>query len=386
MKRALALLISAALCPVLSLVAQDRQPAPPAVLSVTSNPVGAIVIIDGSYAGLTPLREQKLTVGLHALVLKLRGFLTLSDSVEVRHAGALTREYEMHPACALSVTSDPAGGSVYVNNAFFGISPLVLDELKPGPTIVAVSRPFYFTRIDTVNLSPGVLTRVTMMLSPRPATLSIEVPAPDVEVFINNRLVSRGSLRDTLIVPGEFEIAARQPSPEKSVSTSGFVLPNATARYRVSYDLLSRDPFYSSLLLPGSGQRKAGSPALGWGIEIAFGGALALALGAEIKGVVSYADYSTTHGSYDQALTKAEAFSFHNTAQQQYNSAISAFRVRDIGLWSALAVYVLSAADAFFFHNREDVIIEVTQESSPGLSGQYRIDGPAPRIRVGVKL
>jgi hypothetical protein len=365
---------------------QVNAPGDSGVLAVTSKPVGATVIIDGRYAGTTTLRDQKLTVGHHSFVLKLTGFLNVSDSFEVRRADTLTEEYEMHPACSLSISSTPAGGSVYVDNVFRGMSPIVLNDLKSGPAVIAMTKKFYFPSVDTVELSPGRLAEISPTLRPRPATLSIDASEVDVNVFVNDNFASRGTLHDTLIVPGDVAIAAKQISSGKIASVTALLLPNTTARFKVKFDLLSNDPLLRSLIFPGQGQMKAGNPALGWGMGIAFSGAVALAVGAELTGHSSFQDYITAHSSYEKATTKSEALSLHNSAQQQYDNARSAFRVRNIGLWSALAVYVLSAAEAFFIDNREDVIIQLSGATQVGMSQRSPGGEIAPTIQVGVKL
>jgi hypothetical protein len=379
-------LVALLACAAADVYAQGVVAAAPAGLTVTSNPPGAVVIIDGRYAGPSPLSGTFLHPGLHVVVLRLKGFLTASDTVDVPLSGALAKEYNLVPACAATIASEPAGSSVYVDNVFQGMTPLVLEELKPGPTIIAIARKFYLTRIDTVDLSPGRQTRVTMTLRPMPATLSVNTPEEDVELSVNNQAVSFGSLRDTLVVPGDIEITARQRATGRLVSTTALLMPNATARFFVKYDLLSRDPFVSSLYFPGQGQRQAGSPILGWAMSIAFSGAVALAVGAELKGAALYSDYSSSRTSYDKAATKAEALAQHNTGQGQYDDARTAFKIRNIGLWTALAVYVLSAADAYFIHNRVDIIYQIPDDQRAAVPCPVPSGQPVSLLRVGVRL
>jgi hypothetical protein len=57
------------------------------LLQVTSKPVGANVMVDGEYRGMTPLTISEISPGTHLLNLTLPGFAEWSDAVEVKTPG-----------------------------------------------------------------------------------------------------------------------------------------------------------------------------------------------------------------------------------------------------------------------------------------------------------
>ncbi len=68
-------------------VVTPEPPAGPGSLSISSNPAGATVFIDGTMAGSTPYTQDGISAGTHLVEVKAPGFATYSQQVEIR-AGA----------------------------------------------------------------------------------------------------------------------------------------------------------------------------------------------------------------------------------------------------------------------------------------------------------
>jgi hypothetical protein len=56
---------------------------------------------------------------------------------------------------SLAVTSDPSGADVYVNSEYKGKTPLRVNDVSPGTVKVAVSKDGYMKQTQTVKIGPG---------------------------------------------------------------------------------------------------------------------------------------------------------------------------------------------------------------------------------------
>lgn len=114
-------------------------------LRLESDPAGAIVDIDGSARGLTPITVQ-LSPGRHSVVLthgddtqQISATVT-AGSTNTHHVQWTTAPVAARTAATgrLEVTSDPAGASVSVDGEQRGNAPLTIADLEPGPHQVVV--------------------------------------------------------------------------------------------------------------------------------------------------------------------------------------------------------------------------------------------------------
>jgi len=366
-------------------VASSREPAD-GVLAVISSPPGGAVMVDGRYAGTTPLRLERFTGGRHTLLVRLTGFLPVVDTVLVESGLDCTKEYTLSPACTLSVTSEPEGASVYVDNTFRGTTPLVLGEVPPGRAHLAVSKRYYLTGLDSLDLTPGIAGACSLKLRPQPARLRVDAPGMDYAVYLNAQLVAEGPLRDTLIVPGEFELGVKQTTTGAEASIGAVVLPEATAAFTVRSRVVHSRPIVSSLLYPGLGQWNTGNHILGLGLGLAFGGSLVFAITAENRRSQSFSDYYAAYAVYQQASTRDGAASQHAIVQGKYDDARTAVRTRDIGLWTAVGIYLISAVDALLLPSTEEVALDIEQTSVADLSGWHHPASPGASVHLKVKL
>jgi uncharacterized protein (TIGR02145 family) len=99
-------------------------------LSISSNPTGANVTLDGVVLGTTPLsREIDLSdvskQGLKALRVQLAGYEEIEEPINYSPSNKpLELKYEMkRRKGAFLITSEPVGASVYIDGAFKGLTP-----------------------------------------------------------------------------------------------------------------------------------------------------------------------------------------------------------------------------------------------------------------------
>lgn len=146
----------------------------PATLSVESSPAGAVVAIDGTPRGRTPLRLE-LSEGSHALEVSLDGStrqvpLSLAGGTITAHSF----EFAPPPAptvadAAIEIRSDPPGARVQVDGVARGTTPIVVTGLTAGRHEVQVAGPFRtVTKPVTLAARQQLLLVVTPARTPKP--------------------------------------------------------------------------------------------------------------------------------------------------------------------------------------------------------------------------
>ncbi len=112
----------------------------PGRLSVTTDPAGAKVYVDGKLAGDSPLQKHELPEGEHALGIGLEGFRDAKRKVQVPGGDSVKVAVKLErKGGKLKLTSDPGGASVFVDGEDVGVTPLKGLHLDPGEHALKVT-------------------------------------------------------------------------------------------------------------------------------------------------------------------------------------------------------------------------------------------------------
>jgi hypothetical protein len=145
-------------------------------LSVTSNPAGADIYIDGRYRGPTPAVIPGLVPGSHSVRVQKAGYDEFLSTVTV-YAGQRTQvPVTFSPAPgnvgAIEVSSDPAGASLFLDGHYMGQTPagelFDLTSVTPGLHTVMLTISDYQTYTQTVQVNAGRIVTINARLSPTP--------------------------------------------------------------------------------------------------------------------------------------------------------------------------------------------------------------------------
>ena len=154
-------------------------------LTIKSDPSGAKVYINGNYKGKTPLTLE-LEPRTYDVKLTKQDYeeytttVTLSPGEEKTISATLTPEFGF-----LTVTSEPSGAKVYVDDNYIGETPINQYKLSTGEHKVKVEKSGYATFTKTITIKPGETTSVKATLTPLKATLKITSKPSGAKVYIN---------------------------------------------------------------------------------------------------------------------------------------------------------------------------------------------------------
>ncbi|WP_088857970.1 PEGA domain-containing protein [Thermococcus profundus] len=176
----------------------------PATLSVSSEPSGAGVYINGTYEGVTPL-TLTLNPGTYQVKLSKENYKDYTTTVTLAPMENKTITAQLTPKPAtLSVNSDPAGAKVYVNGTYEGITPLNLT-LSPGTYRIKLSKEDYENYTTTITLNPGESKTISPVLSPLFGYLSITSPE-GAKVYVDGSLIGTTPITDYKLPKGKHEL------------------------------------------------------------------------------------------------------------------------------------------------------------------------------------
>jgi len=137
-------------------------------LSVSSDPAGATVTIDGTQAKKTPCTYTNLQPGTYSVEIKKSGYISYTKTVAVTSDADSEISASLNPVTttgSLTVNSDPSGASIYLNGVYRGISPVHIDTLDSGIYTIKAEKSSYNTETDIINLISGQENSVQLSLS-----------------------------------------------------------------------------------------------------------------------------------------------------------------------------------------------------------------------------
>ncbi|MEJ2514026.1 MAG: PEGA domain-containing protein [Gammaproteobacteria bacterium] len=159
-------------------------------VTLTSQPAGASVFVDGVEVGATPL-VTPVEAGGRALRVSREGFEPWEGSLTVE-AGVdqVLPQIDLKPADGrLRVTSTPAGASVLVNGRYRGQTPLVAD-VTPGESLrVQLRKAGFATATRSVSVASGDEGQLSVRLEPVLGVVEIVVAPADATIRIDGRTV-----------------------------------------------------------------------------------------------------------------------------------------------------------------------------------------------------
>ncbi len=123
-------------------------------LKVVSPVPDADVFIDGAAIGKAP-QEKAVSRGDHFVVVKAAGFKTFEQKIRIEPGQALTVSAELRAVGRVRVISNPAGAEVFINGMPQGVTPIDLNEVEVGTTIVKVVKAGYQPWEQTYDLKGG---------------------------------------------------------------------------------------------------------------------------------------------------------------------------------------------------------------------------------------
>lgn len=169
-------------------------------IAVSSEPPGATLTVDGEPVGKTPLTAQ-IGAGVRTLTLSLESYRPWERELEVvANEPQTLSTVELEPAPGqVKVTSEPAGASVSVADAFQGRTPLTV-EVPPGrETTILIARAGYQSISRKVSADSGETRELAVELEPVLGTVRISSTPQGATLLVDGQ--PRGSANREIALP-----------------------------------------------------------------------------------------------------------------------------------------------------------------------------------------
>jgi len=170
-------------------------------ITLSSQPDGAQVRLDGESIGRTPLTSQMLQ-GRHKIELSLTGFKPISV-VQIIEAGKdrTLEPFQMQPVDGyLSIASQPVDASISLNGVFQGMTPL--DVAIPANTEhqLKLTKSGYTTAEKSIRLAPDEKRELSIKLQAQYATVFISTTPANAKLQIDGQIQDKQNGRFRLSV------------------------------------------------------------------------------------------------------------------------------------------------------------------------------------------
>ncbi|HBM85036.1 MAG TPA: hypothetical protein DD808_11545 [Halieaceae bacterium] len=164
------------------------------VATVSSEPAGADILVDGEPVATTPAAVELLQ-GERQLQLRLPGYAPWQQTLVAGAGENITLDtVQLQPAAGvLEVTSTPSGANVTLDGDFQGQTPVTLNLLPDTAQRLMLTRPGYRRHSETVQLAAGATGRKAITLQAQLGAIDLRVSPPEAEVRVNGRLIGRGN-------------------------------------------------------------------------------------------------------------------------------------------------------------------------------------------------
>jgi len=132
-------------------------------VAVTSDPVGAEILLDGAVQGSTTesgLPLARVLYGRHTLTARMPGYRDVEKTIDLKSAGPVAVNFRLgFGKGILSVESDPPGAKIQSQGRLLGSTPW-LGELDPARYTLTVTRPGFYDWLGYAQVQYAETARV----------------------------------------------------------------------------------------------------------------------------------------------------------------------------------------------------------------------------------
>ncbi|KKL78726.1 hypothetical protein LCGC14_2021990, partial [marine sediment metagenome] len=126
-------------------------------LSINTEPMGAIAIIDGTVQDYPTPTKVDLDAGTHDVVIRKKGYQDLQDTVEIAAGDTVRRDYVLEEKITedvyrVFVNSSPSGGKILVDGYFSGQWSDGYVDLFPGVYDISVQKTGYLEAVQELEV------------------------------------------------------------------------------------------------------------------------------------------------------------------------------------------------------------------------------------------
>jgi diacylglycerol kinase family enzyme len=217
-------------------------------ISISSNPSGADIYLNGEYQGTTPKTISDVPLGDHKIELKKSGYEDWSDSVYVKAdeiesvSVKFKPETEIQETGTISITSEPSSANIYLDGEYQGTTPKTISDVPPGDHKIELKKSGYEDWSASVSVKADETESVSAGLKPETeiqetGTISITSEPSGAEIYLDGEYQGTTPMTISDVILGDHKIELKKSGYE---DWSASVSVKATTPMTIS-DVISGD-------------------------------------------------------------------------------------------------------------------------------------------------
>ena len=158
-------------------------------LKITSDPTGALVLLNGEFVGKTPFENKELAVAEYQLTLRKSDYNDYNESIRITLNKTKTIARQLISSSTttgdqfgkIKVTTKPSEATVYLDGEFVGSTPYTNNKIPVGTHNLLIKKKGYGEISETITISLGKLTPVSKNLE---STQNLETVKGKIEILV----------------------------------------------------------------------------------------------------------------------------------------------------------------------------------------------------------
>jgi PGF-CTERM protein len=146
----------------------ERPTTPEGSISITSEPSGASVYLDGTCMGKTPISLDDVVSESHMIKLTKSGYNSKTLTLSLSPGGVENIRELLEPLTgSISVSSDPCGADIHLDGIYMGTTPKTISNVLIGSHTIRLEKKDYKDYLlESVSVGAETTTPITAQLIP----------------------------------------------------------------------------------------------------------------------------------------------------------------------------------------------------------------------------
>ena len=209
---------------------------PHALISITTEPPGSTVRINGKDIGAAPIPNYQVPAGNVSMRIQRQKYKTIDTSFVLERGESKTLALSLEkvagpvvpePMGSLEITSEPLGAEVYIDGRATGKTPTTLAEIPAGTHTIELRREGFKDFVTTVKVSQEQISKVegNLVMIPEPVkpepmgSLQITSEPLGAAVFIDGRTTGKTPTTIKSIKAGTYTVKLTREGYKDLVTT-----------------------------------------------------------------------------------------------------------------------------------------------------------------------
>jgi len=324
------------------------------LVTITSEPDGAAIIVDNEYKGFTP-KQLFMFPGKYNIQISKEFYQGIKEEITVQ--GNIQNDFNYILRSSVSyidIKSYPVEAVALLD----GKALLGKTKIDAGEHFIEVKSDLYYPQKRLVDIPQGVDTLIIMSLQPILGNLQFTVNPINtyIELYYREQLYKNwtGAKRLEKLLIGDYTLIADAPKFKK-VEKQITIKENETLELFIDFAQEQRlgrkggmKAFALSAILPGLGQYYSGHNFKSVVYSLSCIGMGAMTLGYNSKFNKTYEEYQQAKVAYNNAVSLTEIEQNRKEMYDSYDDLQQINKSRQIFFVSFAALYGLNLFDAYF--------------------------------------